>query len=376
VVTLQAAERDVLVSLDGVHVVFGDSDETRRLSRWFVKQREPVRALKGVDLVVKRGEALGIIGESGSGKTTIGRTMLGLVKASSGTVSYDGLDVAPMGRTELRALRARIQMMYQDSLGSMDPRMRVGTSVAEPLRIHSDRSRSEARKAALEALELVGLHPGEDFYRRYPNELSGGQQQRAVLARALVTRPEVLVLDEPLSSADVSIRVRLLDLFVELRKTLELTYVFITHDLALARYVCDRLVILYRGEIVESGPTREVFSDPRHPYTQALINAVPSRLKAKSGDVGSRLVAEAVVGSAPSGCPLYGRCPIGVEGVCDIIRPELIPLRTSSRHDVACHYAEPERAEGRVLPPGSQRADTSRDPSRVGSRRNERAGDR
>lgn len=349
--TSAGGETEALIALEGVRVEFGASDERGWLSRWFGRHREPVVALKTVDLVVRRGEAIGIVGESGSGKTTIGRTMLGLVKATSGTVSYAGADIGAMGRAELRALRARVQMMYQDSLGSLDPRMRVGTSVAEPLRIHTDRSRSDVRRSAVEALELVGLNPGEDFYARYPNELSGGQQQRAVLARALVTRPEALVLDEPLSNADVSIRVRLLDLFMDLRVDLDLTYVFITHDLALARYVCDRLVILYRGEVAESGSTDQIFSDARHPYTKALIHAVPSRLKAKSGDVGSRLVTESVVGSTPVGCPLFGRCPIGTEGVCDVVKPDLLPIRGATEHVVACHYSEPDRLPGETPHP-------------------------
>jgi peptide/nickel transport system ATP-binding protein len=299
-----------------------------------------VVALHDVSLTVHRGEVLGLVGESGSGKTTIGRLMLGLLKATSGTVTYAGQDVGQMERMELRALRAHLQMVYQDALGSLDPRMRVGSSVAEPLRIHADLSRSETREAAIEALELIGLSPGEDFYGRYPNELSGGQQQRAGLARALVTRPEALVLDEPLSSADVSIRVRLLDLLLDLRKDLDLTYVFITHDLALARYICDRIVILYRGEVVERGPASDIFADPRHPYTRALINAVPARLRARAGNEATRLVAERTGVGHPDrvGCPLFGRCPIGVQGVCDIEKPPLIPMGESSDHDVACHY--------------------------------------
>jgi oligopeptide/dipeptide ABC transporter ATP-binding protein len=344
---MKAAEprTEDLLRLDDVRVVFGESDTPgNRLARWFRKQREPVVALRDVSIRVKRGEALGLVGESGSGKTTIGRAMLGLVKATSGRVTYAGADVGAMNRADLRDLRARLQMMYQDSLGSLDPRMRVGPSVAEPLRIHTEQSRAESRQGAIEALERVGLNPGDDFYARYPNELSGGQQQRAVLARALVTRPEALVLDEPLSGADVSIRVRLLDLFMELRAMLNLTYVFITHDLALARYVCDRIVILYRGEVVESGSTDAIFADPRHPYTRALIQAVPSKLKARGGDVESRLVADAITASVPDACPLYGRCPIGVGGVCDVLKPPLEGLRGSPDHLVACHYAEPSRA--------------------------------
>jgi oligopeptide/dipeptide ABC transporter ATP-binding protein len=247
-------------------------------------------------------------------------------------------------------LRARLQMVYQDSLGSLDPRIRLGASVGEPLRIHTSQSGSAIQKAAIDVLELTGLIPGEAFYSRFPNELSGGQQQRAGLARALVTRPEALVLDEPLSSADVSIRVRLLDLLVELRSEFGLTYVFITHDLALANYVCDRIVILYRGEIVESGPTGSIFADARHPYTRALIDAVPHRLKARSG-AASRLHTGLALVNDSVGCPLYGRCPIGVQGVCDVIKPALLPVRGSHNHEVACHYSESQPASAVMASP-------------------------
>jgi oligopeptide/dipeptide ABC transporter ATP-binding protein len=329
---------ETLVTLQNASVVFGGSIGEIGLLQKLTKWRDPVVALRDASLSVARGEVLGLVGESGSGKTTVGRLMLGLLKATSGTVTFAGDDIAQMGREALRQLRARLQMVYQDPLGSLDPRMLVGSSVAEPLRIHTDKDRSEARRAAIDALELVGLSPGVRFYNRYPNELSGGQQQRVGLARALITRPEALVLDEPLSSADVSIQVRLLDLLLKLRSELHLSYVFITHDLALARYICDRIVILYRGEIMEQGPTAAIFADPRHPYTQALINAVPARLKARSRTTGARLQTERGLAPPQGGCPLFGRCPIGVEGVCDVDRPALAALHEASNHEVACHY--------------------------------------
>jgi peptide/nickel transport system ATP-binding protein len=333
-----------LIRLQDVGVLFGGLQRKLGLLNKLVKWRAPVVALRDVNIAINTGEAVGLVGESGSGKTTMGRLMMGLLKPTSGTVRFGGDDVGAMNRAGLKALRARFQMVYQDALGSFDPRMRVGSSVEEPLRIHTHQTRPEIRKAALDVLELIGLSPAEEFYGRFPNELSGGQQQRAGLARALVTRPEALVLDEPLSSADVSIRVRLLDLLVQLRSSFELTYIFITHDLALARYVCDRLVILYRGEVVETGPTGLIFQDPRHPYTKALIHAVPTRLKARTGDIATRLQVDTGVAPSTVGCPLYVRCPAGVEGLCDVVKPPLIGLYDDANHEVSCHYAEPGRA--------------------------------
>jgi oligopeptide/dipeptide ABC transporter ATP-binding protein len=265
--------------------------------------------------------------------------MMGMLKPTSGEVRFGGADVADMDRKQLKALRSRLQMVYQNALGSLDSRLRIGASIAEPLRIHRrDMSRAEQRQRAIEVLEMVGLRPGEPFLSRFPGELSGGQQQRVAIARALITEPDALILDESLASADVSIRITLLDLLMELRERLSLTYVFITHELALARYLCDRLVILYRGEVVESGPTEAVFNGAQHPYTRALIDAVPAHGKSRFEDSPVQLNVDTLLVRSTIGCSLYGRCPIGVAGVCDLTAPELV-VTDAQGHSVACHFA-------------------------------------
>lgn len=338
---MTAAEQKVQhIELRDVSMIFGAGE--RPIARWLarlVKPRTVVAALQHVNIAIARGEAVGLVGESGSGKSTSGRLMMGMLKPTSGTVYFGGADVAGMDRKQLKALRSRLQMVYQNALGSLDSRMRIGASIAEPLRIHRRGAhRAQLRERAIEVLEMVGLRPGEVYLDRFPSELSGGQQQRVVIARALVTEPEALILDESLASADVSIRVTLLDLLMELRQRLSLSYVFITHELALARYLCDRLVIMYRGEVVEVGPTEVVFTDPQHPYTRALIDAVPAHGKSRFEDSPVQLKTDTLLVRGTVGCPLYGRCPIGVAGVCDVTAPKLVPVGDAGR-EAACHFA-------------------------------------
>lgn len=336
-----AEPRQELLGLHDVTVVFGSASPGWSRLSWLSPPRTAVAALDHVNISIARGEAVGLVGESGSGKSTSGRLLMGMLKATGGQVLFDGANVGAMKRNALKALRGQLQMVYQDAEGSMDSRMRIGASIAEPLRIHGGtRSRAETNRAVHDALELVGLSPASAYIDRYPKELSGGQQQRVVLARALITRPAALILDESLASADVSIRVTLLDLLIELRRSLELTYIFITHELALARYMCDRLVILYRGKVVEIGPTNQVFEQPRHPYTKALIEAVPARHKSPLDDSSDALKSDTLLVSNRTGCALYGRCPIGVAGVCDVQPVSLQPVSGEFGHEVACHFAD------------------------------------
>ena len=239
-------------------------------------KKSVVRAVDGVSLEVLRGETLGLVGESGSGKTTLGRAMLRLVEPTAGRVEFEGRDITTLGERDLRPLRRRMQPVFQDPHAALNPAMTIGDAVAHPLLIQGlSENREAARARAAAMLERVGITPAGPFLDRYPEDLSGGQKQRIVLARALVTGPSLVVADEPVAMLDMSVRALVLDLMAELRRELGLTYVFITHDLATARLLCDRVAVMYLGRVVEIGPSATVLADPRHPYTRALLDAVP-----------------------------------------------------------------------------------------------------
>jgi ABC-type oligopeptide transport system ATPase subunit len=240
-------------------------------------RKKVIRAVDGVSLDIADGEALGLVGESGSGKTTLGRAILRLNEPTAGTVTFEGTDITHLSEKELRPLRRRMQPIFQDPNAALNPAMTIGEAVAHPLLIHDlAADKSEARRGAAAALERVGVSPATAFLDRYPEEVSGGQRQRVVIARALVTSPRLLVADEPLAMLDMSVRAMILGLLVDLRRDLGLTYLFITHDLATARFLCDRVAVLYQGKIVELGPTGQVLTAPQHPYTRELLAAVPS----------------------------------------------------------------------------------------------------
>jgi peptide/nickel transport system ATP-binding protein len=280
-----------------------------------------VKAVDGVSLSLARGEVLGLVGESGSGKTTLGRALLGLAPTTGGSIVYHGRGkdgagrdqvVSEMSGRELRRLRTNIQMVFQDPHAALNPAMNIETAVGHPLKIHGVASGDELRRRVKDALERVGLSPAEQFMNKYPSDLSGGQKQRAVIARAIILDPEVLVADEPVSMLDMSVRAKILQLMLDLKQDLGLTYVYITHDLASAKFFCDRIAIMYLGRVVEIGPSEEIFADPKHPYTKALLKAIPEPDPSKMvpRDLPRGEIPDAA--RPPLGCSFHPRCPEAV----------------------------------------------------------------
>jgi oligopeptide/dipeptide ABC transporter ATP-binding protein len=298
-----------LVRLSGLEVHYP-------IRRGVAGRKAVVRAVDGVDLEVLEGETLGLVGESGSGKTTLGRAMLRLVRPTAGRVEFEGRDITALGEGVLRPLRRRMQPVFQDPHAALNPAMTIGDAVAHPLLIQglaSDREAARAQAASM--LERVGITPAGAFLDRYPEDLSGGQKQRIVLARALVTGPSLVVADEPVAMLDMSVRALVLELMAGLRRDLGLTYVFITHDLATARLLCDRVAVMYLGRVVEIGPAATVLAEPRHPYTQALLEAVPRVDPASLGRFGAGGARPVLPGEVPDatdvpgGCRFHPRCP-------------------------------------------------------------------
>jgi peptide/nickel transport system ATP-binding protein len=311
-------------------------------------------AVDGVSLSVERGQVYGVVGESGSGKTTLGRSILRLVEPTSGKVVFDGRDILALGPRDFRPYRRRMQIVFQDPQAALSPAMTVGAAVAHPLVIHGLAGREEARRRAGEMLERVGLEPAGRFLDAYPTDLSGGQKQRAVIARALMLGPELVVADEPVSMLDASVRTKILSLLGDLQASLGLTYVFITHDLATARFMCDSIAILYLGQVVEQGPARAVYANPHHPYTRALLAAVPSADPSKrtKKEIPGGEIPDAA--SPPSNCRFHPRCPrafapCGFEGrdLVDALEARWTGLAEDQ-------FAEERTLLGRLLPHGSQ----------------------
>ncbi len=296
-----------------------------------------VRAVDGVSFDIWRGKTLGLVGESGCGKTTTGRTILQLMRSTAGAVLFEGSDLCQLSDKELRPFRSGMQIIFQDPYASLDPRMTIGNAIAEPLLIHKLRqTRDEARERVQELMQRVGLNPY--FINRYPHEFSGGQRQRIGIARALAVDPDFIVLDEPVSSLDVSIQAQILNLLQDLQDEMELTYLFIAHDLRVVRHISDHIAVMYLGLIVELAPGVEIYDAPLHPYTQALLSAVPwtdPRLARQH----QRIILEGEVSSAvnpPSGCRFHPRCPIAEER-CQVETPALREVQPG--HWVACHLA-------------------------------------
>jgi peptide/nickel transport system ATP-binding protein len=297
-----------------------------------------VKAVDGVSFTIRRGEVFGLAGESGSGKSTVGRLTLRLLEPTSGRVVFDGIDLDSLPQEEMRRMRSRMQVVFQDPLASLNPRMTIGQAIEHPSQIHMPEfSSAERRGQVLEILKAVGMNPPEAFYNLFPHQISGGQRQRVVLARALVTSPEFIVADEPIAMADVSVRAVLLDLMMKMKEEFDLTYLFITHDLATAKYVCNRIAIMYLGKLCEIGPLAEVYQQSAHPYTRALLEAVPvpDPRHRRTEPMPAGEIPNAI--NPPPGCHFHPRCPVAREN-CSIDEPVLREIRPG--HQVACHYAE------------------------------------
>jgi len=314
----------------------------------FSRVRDHLKAVDGVSLSLDSGRTLGLVGESGCGKTTVGRTVLRLIPATAGSVFFHGKDVLNVDRGTLRDLRRKMQIIFQDPYGSLNPRMTVEQIVGEPLYVHGVARGKELRDQVSELLQQCGLRP--ETISRYPHEFSGGQRQRIGVARALALKPEFIVFDEPTSALDVSIRAQIINLLQDLQQARGLSYLMISHDLGVVRHISDDVAVMYLGKIVEQAPTEDLYENPRHPYTQVLLSAIPvpnPKLRANRPPRIRSIDRDDTVPSPiniPKGCAFHPRCPLyaakSKPEQCRTVMPELVPLAGKPTHLVRCHFAE------------------------------------
>lgn len=311
---------------------------------FFMREAGQVKAVEDIDFIVRRGETLGLVGESGCGKSTLGRTLIRLYEPTAGQVAFDGTDFLKLSGRALREKRRDIQMIFQDPYSSIDPRMTVGQVIEQPFIIHGLLQKREREVRVKQLLELVGLK--SSHINRYPHEFSGGQRQRIAIARAIALEPKLIICDEPVSALDVSIQAQILNLLKDLQKRLNLTYIFISHDLSVIEHVCDRIAVMYLGRIVELTTREKLFENPLHPYTQALLSSIPTM------GTGKKKMARVLTGeipspiNPPSGCSFHPRCPKAFE-IC----PKVVPLLEGPiDHVKACHlYTKPNSTESKEL---------------------------
>jgi oligopeptide transport system ATP-binding protein len=297
-----------------------------------------VKAVDGISFSIEQGSTLGLVGESGSGKTTIGRTLIRLYKPTEGQILFDDQDLARLEGEQLRQIRQRVQMVFQDPYASLNPRFTIGSLIGEPMHIYQAISKDEIRERTIELLRVVGLRP--EYIDRYPHEFSGGQRQRIAIARAISINPEFVIADEPVSALDVSIRAQVLNLLQRLQQQFHLTYLFVSHDLSVVRHIADRIAVMYLGKIVEIADRDELYTAPKHPYTRVLLSAVPipdPKVERKrqriilSGDLPSPM-------NIPRGCRFHTRCPMA-QAICREIEPAF-EAKEGHEHYAACHFSE------------------------------------